>query len=175
MDPSVKLGAHDIPVYAQRHAYLTNRLARFFVGLSALQGEADISDIGDLIPLLGDQAYDLLCAVIPTYAKRCPKYEFCGYGSLEAFAAREYDEELDCSPSFPEILTAFQVAAEVNRFDVLKTLAKVVDPKLLKSWINTQLAVAISNASLSSPAPAGGSATSTDSGTTTPTSTESGD
>lgn len=164
-DVKVVLGAHEVPVYAQRHAYLTNKLAGFFRELSGLQ--VDIEDPTDLVPLLGDRAYDLLCVAIPAYGKRCPKHEFCGYASADAHATLDYDEDADQSPSFPEILNAFTVAAEVNRFDILKTIGKVVDPKLLRSWINTQLAVAISNASPSSPALVDGSATSTDSGATT--------
>ncbi len=168
----ITLGAHeDIPVYGQRHAYLTNKLAGFFSKLTSLDAAVDSPD--DLVAMLGEQAYDLLAIVIPSYAKRCPKYEFAGYGSLAQYEARDYDEREDKSPTFTEIRHAFTVAAEANCFDVLKTLAKVVDPKLLKGWINTQIAVAISNASVNSPAPTGGSETSTDSGTTAPTLTES--
>lgn len=170
----IDMGAHTgIPVYAQRHAYLTNKLAGFFRGLTELDASLDGPE--DLVPLLGDQAYDLLTVVVPTYTKRCPKYEFCGYGSQEAYDLREYDESEDQSPDFPQILNAFEVSAEVNRFDVLKTIAKVVDPKLLKQWINTQLAIAISKGSPSLLAPTGGSQTSMDFGTTPPTSSEIAD
>lgn len=171
MHATVNIGEHkDVPVYGQRHAYLTNKLAGFFSNLTQLDTSIDKPD--DLVLLLGDQAYDLLAIVIPTYAKRCPRYEFAGYSSQAAMDNNEYDEDADKSPTFDEILTAFEVAATANRFDVIKTLAKVVDPKLLKSWVNTQIAVAISNASANSPAPATGSETSTGSGTTAPTSTE---
>ncbi len=164
------MGDHKgVPVYGQRHAHLTNKLRKFFRALTTLQAGLDGPE--DFVSALGDQAYELLAVAVPTYTKRCPKYEFCGYGSQEAMEAEDYDEKDDASPTFPEILTAFEVAAVVNRFDVFKMIGRVVDPKLLKAWINTQLAVAISNGSLSLPAAPGGSPTSTPFGATTPTST----
>lgn len=167
----VTLGEHEVDVYPQRQAYLTNKLGRFIGGLMGTELEDTNGEA--IVAFLGDNAYDLLATVIPTYGKRCPKYEFAGYASQAAYEAREYDEREDKSPTFPEIVTAFEVAAEANRFDVLKTLGKIVDPKLLRTWINTKVSEAILTSSANSQLPAAGSP-STSSGATTPTSTENG-
>lgn len=167
----VTLGEHEVDVYPQRHAYLSNKLQAFFKDL-IVDGGADISDASALIGMLDDRAYDLLEVVMPQYCKRCPKYEFAGYGSQAAYEAQEYDEREDKSPSFPEIVNAFEVAARINRFNVLKIIGNVIDPKLLKTWINSQMAERLSSASASSLSSRAGSEASTSSGTTDPTSTE---
>lgn len=168
----ITLGAHEVPVYAQRHAYLTNSLSKFFRQLTSMGTDLTLDSPEDLVPMLGEQAYDLLAIVLPTYGKRVPRYEFAGYASQEAMDNGDYDEAEDKSPSFPEIMDAFKAAAAENRFDVLSTIAKVVDPKLLKQLISTQIAIAISNASASLPSTSDGSTPSTSSGTTAPTSSE---
>jgi hypothetical protein len=170
MHEKVTLGAHEVDVYAQRHAYLTNKLAGFFQELTA--ADVDATNAADVVTLLGDRTYDLLGVVLPQYTKRCPKYEFAGYGSQEAYEHGDYVEELDKSPSFPEMVNAFEVAAQVNRFDVLKVLGKVFDANMLKTWVNSQIADAILTSSASLPATSDGSPGSTSSGAKSPTSTE---
>ncbi len=169
----VTLGGHEVDVYAQRHAYLTNRLQGFFQEL--MVSNLDVKDAASIINLLGDRTYDLLITVLPQYGKRCPRYEFAGYCSQEAHEAEDYDEKADQSPTFPEMVHAFEVAAEVNRFDVVKILGKAFDPKLLKNWVNSQLAEAILNESLTLPAAKDGAEASMSSGTTAPTTTANGD
>lgn len=169
----VTLGDHEVDVYPQRHAYLTNKLASFFGEL--VQTDTDVDDAAAVVKLLGDRTYDLLGVVLPQYTKRCPRWEFAGYGSQEAFDNREYDERQDKSPSFPEMVNAFETAARVNRFDVLKVLGKVIEPKMMKAWINSKIAEAISSDSASSPATRAGSPASTSSGATSPATTENGD
>lgn len=169
---TVTLGDHEVDVYPQRHAYLTNKLAAFFREL--VETDTDINDAAGVVTLLGDRAYDLLGVVLPQYTKRCPLYEFRGYSSESAMEEGLYDERSDKSPSFPEMVGAFETAASVNRFDVFAVLGKVIDPKLLKTWINSKVAEAISTASVSLPAAKDGAA-STSSGPSSPTSTESGD
>lgn len=170
----VKLGEHEVDVYPQRHAYLTNRVGRFLQDLTSTEiGDIDIASVSGLIATAGEKVYDLLSIAIPMYAKRCPRYEFMGYGSVAAYEAREYDEVEDKSPDIDQMITAFEAAAKANRFDLLKIVGRVFDPKLLKSWVNTQVALAISTASANSHAASDGPSESTTSGATTPILSES--
>lgn len=166
----VTLGDHTVPVYPQRHAYLTNHLTKFIESLT--KQDINTESPGDVIGFLGGRVYDLFAVALPTYVKRCPRWEFMGYGSAEAYEAQEYVEADDKSPTVPEQVTAFEVAARVNRFDIFTIIGKVVDPNLLKSWFNDQLARMILTGSASLPSTNGGSETSTPSGTTPSTSTE---
>jgi hypothetical protein len=159
-----------IPAYAQRHAYLTNRLGKF---IDVMASQADgLDSISSAVSVMGDSAYDVLCALIPNLSKRVPKWEFAGYGSAEAYEQGEYDENEDKSPTFPEIVEAFEIAVRVNRFDVFKALGSLVDPKMLKAelslWISDRL-----SGSESSPSISAGSEASESSGTTAPTSEDS--
>lgn len=165
----VTLGEHTLPVYAQRHAYLQNRLGRFIDRLVDEGVEA-----GNVLDIVQSSAYELLVVLIPNLDKRVPEWEFKGYGSREAMDAGEYDEQTDRSPTVPEIRTAFEVAAKVNSFDVLKAVWKVVDPQLLRGLVTEQIAEAISPTSPTLPSENGAS-TSTPSTTTGPTSTPSED
>jgi hypothetical protein len=169
--PQITLGRHELPVYPQRHAYLTNRLASQLDALGAA-GE-NLSDLAGAVEWLGQGTYGVLEAVIPNLGKRIPEWEFAGYGSQEAFDRGEYEEREDNSPTFPEILNAFEVAKEVNRFDVFAVLWRWVDPKVVKQRLNLFVATAgLSTSSPSSPGTNGESSPS-DSGTTAPTSESS--
>jgi hypothetical protein len=172
---TVTLGAHEeVPVYGQRHAWLTNQTVKFMQGLiqdGDLNVDIDADDPAGFINFLGARTYQLLCICIPAYGKRCKEYEFMGYGFQEAYEKGEYDESEDKSPTLPEILSAFEVAKQVNRFDVFKVIFNIIEPKMIKAWINARLAER-----LSSSAPQnlrsikGGSDPSTSSGTSDPTS-----
>lgn len=161
MSDTVTLGEHEnIPCVPQRHAYLENRLGRFFEGLTKIDTDALAGDgIGTQIAtLLGDQAYDALCVFLPALSKRMPRWEFAGYGSADAMAAGDYDEEQDKSPTFPQIVAAFEKAVEVNRFNVftgvggmLKGLWEKADPTLVGQWLNVVLAEVALKTSPSSP------------------------
>lgn len=117
----ITLGQHTVPVYPQRWAYLENRLGRTlseFVGRStALSGE-------NFASFLGEEAYKALCVFLPQLPSRMPEWEFRGYPSREAWEQGEYDEQKDSSPTFPEIVEAFETIIQVNRFDVLGSLGK---------------------------------------------------
>lgn len=167
----VTLGEHTVPVYAQRHAYLINRLAGFMAELQDSAGNIDASEALDYVQ---QHSYQLLCALMPNLDKRLPEYEYCGYASREAMDAGDYDEQADRSPTLPEIRTALTEASRVNGFDVLIHLKALVDPKLVKSWLTAQLAEAMSQTSPSSLSANGGSA-STSSTTKPPTSTPNAD
>lgn len=164
--PEITLGEHTLPCYPQRHAYLANRLGRFVETLADNAGE--IESAGDVAGLLGDSAYDVLCALIPNLGKRMSRHEFAGYGSEAQMEAGDYDEREDHSPTFPEIVHALETAVAVNRFDVLKVVGRVIDPKLLKAEISLKVSEMISGGLQSSPSPNGASAPS-GSGTTEPT------
>lgn len=165
----VTLGEHVLPVYAQRHAYLQNRLGRFIDGLVD-----DGVEAGNVLDAVQNSAYELLVVLIPNLDKRVPEWEFKGYGSREALEQGDYDEQVDKSPTVPEIRQAFEVAAKVNSFDVLKAVWKVVDPQLLRGLVTAQIAEAISPTLPISPSENGAS-TSTPSTTTGPTSTPNED
>jgi hypothetical protein len=165
----VTLGDHTSPVYAQRHAYLLNRLGRYVDEL--LESVTDLDTTG-LPAALQTHAYGLLAALIPSFAKRVPEYEFKGYADRAAMDAEAYDPEADRSPTLPEIREAFAVASRVNGFDILTHLGKVLDPSLLRGVVNAQVAEAISQTSPTSPS-ANGTSGLTSSGTTPPTSTPS--
>lgn len=170
MTETITLGDHELEVFPQRHAYLTNKLGKYIDRLAA--SDLDISDASGLTSFLGSEAYDLLGVLVPQYGKRCPRYEFLGFASQAACDAGDYNEELDKSPTFEQIIEAFTVSARVQRFDTLKILGKVFDPKLIRGWINAQLATALTN-SASLHSAQDGSETSTSSGGTSPTLTES--
>lgn len=161
----VTLGEHTLPVYAQRHAYLMNRVGRFVDELVQRVGDLDTSQI---LGLLQESSYELLCVLVPNLEKRIPEYEFRGYGSREAMDEGIYDEEVDQSPTLPEIRTAFEVAARVNAFDVVRHIWGLFDPSLLRGIVNEQITDAISKTSPSSLS-ANGASGSMSSGTTPPT------
>lgn len=86
---TIRLGEHELPVYPQRHAYLTHRFGKFLNGLmdsgEGLSGES-------IARFLGERAYEALAVLIPNLGNRIPEYEFVGYGSqaaLEQARARE--------------------------------------------------------------------------------------
>lgn len=143
MADKITLGEHEIEVFPQRHAYLTNKLGKYVQKLA--ESDLDLGDASGVASFLGGEAYDLLAVLLPQYAKRCPRYEFLGFDSQEACDKDEYDEDKDKSPTFPEIVNAFTVSATVQRFDTLKLLGKVFDPKLLRGWMNAQIAEALDN------------------------------
>lgn len=172
MTEKITLGDHELDVFPQRHAYLTNKLGKYVQKLAA--SDLDLGDATGVAVFLGSEAYDLLTVLIPQYGKRCPRYEFLGFDSQEACDAGEYDEDKDKSPTFPEIVNAFTVSARVQRFDTLKVLGKVFDPNLLRGWINAQMATALDK-SLSLQSARDGAETLTSSSAKSPTSTPSAD
>jgi len=164
---TVTLGNVEVPIYAQRHAYLARRIGPAVQAVID-RGQAVTAD--NLLAFAGDSAYDVLAALIPNLEKRMPRWQFLGYGSQAALDADEYDDTVDVSPSLPEIREAFVVAARVNGIDELAKLGKVIDPRLIRAQVNSAIANSIDSPSL--PATSGGS-DSTTSGATSPISTES--
>jgi hypothetical protein len=167
-ETKVTLGQHELTTYPQRHAYLANRLGKFFDRFSEIANQ-DVEAREAFFRLIQGHAYDLLCVFIPQLAKRMPRYEFEGFGSQQALDAGDYDEDQDTSPTFPEIVAAFEQALELNRLDLFKHVLGWVDPKLLRATLNAKVAEQVSRTSQSSPSASTGSAPSTSSGTTGPT------
>lgn len=173
-DPATGQGGVTVPVYPQRHAYITNRLGKFMSEL--LEAGQNVS-VDQLLSVAGGQAYTLLTALIPNLGKRMAEWEFLGMADRDA---TEYDPALDTtSPSIPEIRHAIKVAGEVNGLDILTHLKGafgLVDPTVLRAIVSEQVLNAIDSASTispSSPSESGESA-STSSGTTAPTSRGNG-
>jgi hypothetical protein len=166
----VQLGDHSYAVYAQRVGYLENRIGSTVSKLGTL----NIEGVEELVTSLGGSAYGLLKVFIP---RLMPEHEFRGYPTEEAHAAREYDERYDKSPSFAQIVTAFQTAMRVNRFDLFGSLKNLLSPELLRAMTNKAVAESVQRGL---PSPSGSSTstpdtTSTPSGTTAPTSIENSD
>lgn len=166
--------AHDLPVYPQTWPRIVNRLGRLYDHVRKSGGElrTDDLDAQSLVAFLGEHTYEALCVFIPNLPQRMPEYRFAGFGSQDAFEARDYDERQDQAPTFPQMFTAFEICFEVNggkRF--LDMLGKAFDPKLLRA----EMSLALSewregrSGSLSSPG-ANGPSLPTSSGTTDPTS-----
>lgn len=166
----VTLGGVTVQAIPQKHAYLKHRLGPAFK--QAFESGQSIS-VDGFMEWAGDNAYDMLCVLIPTIRSRIPAYTFAGYASAEAQANGDYDETQDQSPSLPEIIEAFRVGLHVNGIDELMKLGKLIDGRILRAELNRQIARAIT-ASPSSPSTSGESV-STTSSTTPPISTESAD
>jgi len=176
-DPATGEGGVTVPVYPQRHAYLTARLGRF---VSELGEAGQTLAIDNIASAAGEQAYALLTALIPNLSKRLPEWEFRGFQSREAMGG-EYDPALDVSsPSIPEIRHAIKIAGEVNGLDILSHLKSglgtLVDPTVLRSIVTGQLLDVMDSASTISPSSpsATGDSASTSSGTPPPTPTANG-
>lgn len=170
--PHVQLGEHSYAIYPQRHAYLSNKLGKWIGDLQNLGGVAESADVSDLLMVLGPQAYGFFKVFIP---KLMPEYEFRGFANQGALEAGEYDEDYDQSPSFPELVDAFQTCLTVNRLDLLGHLGKVFRTDLMKAYLNRWLAERMESTLLSSSSSESTESASMSSGTTPPISGESSD
>src|SRR4051794_10748633 len=109
----VNLGEHSYHLAPQRIAYLDKKLG-------SLQELLDLDlagGTGGLVQGLGGNAYRLLKVFIPDLM---PEWEWQGYGSPTAAERNEYDEEADRSPTFEQIVVAFEGVMAVNRIDLFK-------------------------------------------------------
>jgi hypothetical protein len=165
----VALGEHEYHVYAQRIGYLENKLGRWINEFA--EGGFDGANV---MALVGDNAHTLLGVFIP---RLMPLHEFRGYRTEDAMANGDYDPEGDGSPTVDQIVTAFEVAVRVNRFDLFKHMRSLVDPQMLRDLANQQIAEAVLRGT-SSPTESSTTTpptTSTASGPTSPTLTANGD
>jgi hypothetical protein len=184
-DPATGEGGVTVPVYPQRHKYITDRLGKF---ISELTESSRSTPMDNLLDVASEKSYALLSALIPNLSKRLPEWAFCGFPSREAADVGEYDPALDTSsPSIPEIRNAVKVASQVNGLDILTHVkgvfglvpptvvqAIISEPLMLVADLITEAMRSASTTSLSSPS-ASGDSPSTSSGTTPPTSTANGD
>lgn len=135
----VKLGESEYTVVAQRHGYLRSRLGNVVEELGQLNVEGS-----DIMGVIGEQAYVLLSVFIPDLM---PEYEFQGYADQASYLEKHYLPEKDRSPSYDEIVGAFEVVMEVNRLDLLKHLKNLVGPDLIREKMNEALSPTTSSPS----------------------------
>lgn len=103
--------------------------------------ERDPSDVAaetfeGLITASEGKLYDLLSVFIPNLM---PRWEFEGYGSEGHYERDEYVDELDRSPSVPQINTAFETAVQVNGLRWVKKVLGFFDSKMLRAEANLAL------------------------------------
>ena len=140
----VELGKHSYEVQPQRMGYLERHLS----GLTDLIN-LDVED-GNIIAALGDKAHSVLAIFIPGLM---PEWEWKGYASQTAAEHNQYDEEADSSPTFDQIVTAFEVAMKVNRLDLFKHLGKLVGTDFLRAAVRKAIADSLMETSPSSSPP----------------------
>lgn len=174
----IELGEHSYRVVPQRQARLLRRLfgpEGVFGSLDELTDElTENTSFSSLYEMVGGRMYEVLKVFIPDLM---PRWEFDGYGSQGHADQDEYNEDMDRSPTHPELLEALDAAIKVNGLTWLRRLQNFFDPNLLRAQINATLARAATEArgristsptSPSSPPPSGESAP-TNSGMRDPT------
>lgn len=131
-------------VVPQRHAKVLRRLMgkdgvfASFEEFASLAGDDESgTDLDKFLHAIGGKLYDTLLIFIPDLM---PRWEFEGYGSEGHFERDEYVEELDRSPSSPQIQTAFETIIQVNGLKWVRKLSAFFDPKLLRAEANSALA-----------------------------------
>lgn len=166
---AVKLGEHSYDVVPQKWGYLRTRLGGVFSALA--ESNTDGVNAADLV---GGRAHDVLKVFIPNLM---PSYEWHGYPTQEAMDAGDYSDEYDKSPTPDEIVLAFQVVMRANRLDLLGKLKDLVDPQMIRAYVNKAVAEAVDSQTTTSPnsSAAGTDGPSTTSSTTESTESESAD
>lgn len=163
---SITLGTTEFEAIDQPHAYLIHELSGFVDGL--IGSGVDLDDTQGIVRFVGDGMYGVLAVFYPDLAKRLPAHEFAGFPSASAHAAGEYDREYARkTPTFPQIVAAFEAAVEVNGGDYFRKALGLVDPKLLKAVMTQATAGYLSRTSESSP-PTSGESVPTSSGDDAP-------
>jgi hypothetical protein len=134
--PHAKLGEHSYAIYAQKVGYLENRLKRWTGKLA--DAASQTQETSSIVALLGDHAYDVLSIFIP---RIMPEHEFRGFASADAMQAYSdgddsaYEPDKDGSPSVPEIVEAFKLVMQVNRFDLFGHLGKLVGDEMRQALV----------------------------------------
>lgn len=177
-DRKVKFGRGEyeveVPVYAQSIPYLRKRLGKILSGF--LESDRELN-LDNFIEFLGDGVYDVLAGAIgPKFTERVPPHRWAGYLNEGDYNAGSEVPEDNPGPTPPQVMDAFKAIWEVNRFDRLGDLGKLLpqflDTNALKARIRLETTRAITQASWNSP-PASGEEPST-SGGTDQTPTENG-
>lgn len=130
----VKLGDSEYVVVPQRIGRLEHQLQGL---LGDLASASDSDNTGDFLQKLGTRGYEVLHVFIPDIM---PEHRFRGYASAAALEKGEYSDEDDQSPSFDQIVDAFNAVMRVNRVDVFGGLKNVLGPDFLRALIRSRLA-----------------------------------
>lgn len=166
--PLVALGDYSYEVVPQRIGRLKKHLGRTFGDIANLSFES----VDGFVDELGDRAHRVLQVFIPDLM---PLYEWLGYRSQDALDNDEEPED-DKGPTFPQIVSAFEVVMQANRFDLFSHLKAVVSPDLLRAQIAGALARTMDGQTMTSQSTSsipGLDTPLTTSGTSSPTSDES--
>jgi hypothetical protein len=111
-------GTTVVPVYEQSVPYLLHRVAKFIDALQGLDLDGDTST-DTVLAVLGGQAYQALCALVPNLPQRVPEHTFRGFATVDQMAAGEFDEDAAMrAPSMGQIRQAFKVAIDANGLDM---------------------------------------------------------
>lgn len=87
----------------------------------------------NLIHAAEGKLYELFTVFIPDLM---PRWEFEGYGSERHLEEDEYVEELDRSPSVPQMVNAFEAAVQVNSLRWVKKVTGFFDSQMLRAEAN---------------------------------------
>jgi hypothetical protein len=159
----VVLGGREYTITPQRIGWIKHHLGEAFKRLADMELSSE-----NFVNTLGDRAHAVLKVFIPDLM---PEWEFLGYPTKEALEAGDYNPEYDKSPSPREVRRAFQVAAQINEFDLLKHLGKLIGPDTIRAYLAERMADSMTSASASSSVTSGDTH-STSSGTEALTSVE---
>jgi hypothetical protein len=157
--PKVRIGNYEYVVVPQKVGRIKRKLRAI---LGDLGEEGSLEENTSFVDVLSSRGYEILKALIPDLM---PKHEFEGYRSEQAMIEDDYAEEFDHSPTFAEIVNAFEVAMKVSRYDIFKSLGKLISSDLISAVVN-QAAADLAIRSLPSSSATSTGTTSTTSGTT---------
>lgn len=153
---TIVLGAREYEVVPQSLPYIRHHLGPVLESLAN-----EVIDAGTLIDVISDKAHEVLRVFIPDLMGAD---EWNGVGP-----DGEYDEQLaQRAPTAPQVRTAVQQVADLNGFDLVKGLGKIVDPTVLRDMVSQVLRDSTSRLSLTSSSPSTPPSDSTPSSTTSP-------
>lgn len=124
----VSLGGHTYEVVPQRVGRLKKHLRIQLTDLDTLTG--NIIDVGL------ERAHGILTVFIPDLM---PLHEFLGFPSESVMNDPEGEEADDLGVTWPEITSAYTAIMQVNQFDLLSHLGKLIDPALIRNFISMRM------------------------------------
>lgn len=123
----VELGAHTYEVVPQSLPYIKHHLGPVLASLADENVEA-----GNVIDIIADKAHEVLGVFIPDLM---PANEWQGVDELGAYS----DELAQAAPTVPQIRAAIERIADLNGFDLVKSVGKIVDPTVLREMVTNAL------------------------------------
>lgn len=133
----VKLGERSLPLVGQPWAAILHEFGAIYDRIREDGGELDTDhlDAAGIVGFLGKYAYDALEVFIPKLSDYdMPRWRFLGYRSRDAMDAGDYSRADDKSPSFPQIIEAFEAAFATNGGQrLIGMLGKVIEPEILRA------------------------------------------